>query len=302
MSPEGSRSRPRNPRRPRPTESGRRDPYSAESSPVGSAPDLRTSNQRRHRRNGLTRARSRATNLSKRYGDRQVLNGVRLSVAAGETVALIGPSGGGKSTLLRCLNGLNSFDGGEVRVGPHVLTARDSMRATPAVAQVRRQLGMIFQDFQLFPHLTALGNVMEAPVQVMGRPWAEAEKRALHLLASVGLAGHVEAYPNQLSGGQKQRVAIARALAMEPRGLLCDEITSALDPELKCEVLDVLVDLKRDGLTLLLVTHEMGFARKAADRVVVLADGGIVEEGPPEQVIDRPRTERTKQFLSRVLG
>ena len=242
------------------------------------------------------------TSLTKRYGDRQVLNGVGLSVAAGETVALIGPSGGGKSTLLRCLNGLNSFDGGEVRVGPHVLNARDSGRGTPAVAQVRRLLGMIFQDFQLFPHLTALGNVMEAPVRVLRRPRAEVEKRALQLLTRVGLADHADAYPNQLSGGQKQRVAIARALAMEPRGLLCDEITSALDPELKSEVLDVLVDLKRDGLTLLLVTHEIGFARKAADRVVVLADGGIAEEGRPEEVIDRPRTERTKQFLSRVLG
>ena len=242
------------------------------------------------------------TDLTKRYGDRQVLTGVNLAVAAGETVALIGPSGGGKSTLLRCLNGLNSFDGGVVQVGPHRLTAAESCRATPALAQVRRLLGMIFQDVQLFPHLTALGNVIEAPMKVLGRGRADAEKRGLALLTRVGLAGHAAAYPNQLSGGQKQRVAIARALAMEPRALLCDEITSALDPELKCEVLDVLVDLKRDGLTLLLVTHEIGFARKAADRVVVLADGGITEEGPPAEVIDRPRTERTKQFLSRVLG
>ena len=246
--------------------------------------------------------RIEVTDLTKRYGDRKVLTGVNLTVAAGETVALIGPSGGGKSTLLRCLNGLNSFDGGAVQVGPHRLTAAESRRSTPALAQVRRLLGMIFQDFQLFPHLTALGNVMEAPTQVLWRGRADAEKRGLELLTRVGLAGHAAAYPNQLSGGQKQRVAIARALAMEPRGLLCDEITSALDPELKGEVLDVLVDLKRDGLTLLLVTHEIGFARKAADRVVVLADGGIAEEGTPEQVIDRPRTERTKHFLSRVLG
>jgi polar amino acid transport system ATP-binding protein len=246
--------------------------------------------------------RIEVTNLAKRYGDRKVLTGVNLTVAAGETVALIGPSGGGKSTLLRCLNGLNSFDGGSIRVGPHRLTAPESGRNSPAVAQVRRLLGMIFQDFQLFPHLTALGNVIEAPTQVLGHNRMDAEKRGLHLLTRVGLAGHSDAYPSQLSGGQKQRVAIARALAMEPRGLLCDEITSALDPELKSEVLDVLVDLKRDGLTLLLVTHEIGFARRAADRVVVLADGGIVEEGPPEEVIDRPRTERTKQFLSRVLG
>jgi polar amino acid transport system ATP-binding protein len=163
-------------------------------------------------------------------------------------------------------------------------------------------LGMIFQDFQLFPHLTALGNIVEAPIQVLKRSAAEAEKRGLALLRRVGLAGRESAYPSELSGGQKQRVAIARALAMEPRGLLCDEITSALDPELKGEVLDVLVDLKREGLTLLLVTHEIGFARRAADRVVVLADGGIVEEGPPGEVFDRPKTERTRHFLSRVLA
>ena len=246
--------------------------------------------------------RIEVSDLSKRYGDRQVLNGVSLAVAAGETVALIGPSGGGKSTLLRCLNGLNSFDAGSIRVGPHHLTAAESRRPTAALARVRRLLGMIFQDFQLFPHRTALGNVIEAPMTVLGRGRAESEKRGMALLTRVGLAGHADAYPNQLSGGQKQRVAIARALAMEPRALLCDEITSALDPELKGEVLDVLVDLKRDGLTLLLVTHEIGFARKAADRVVVLADGVVVEEGPPEEIIDRPRTERTKQFLSRVLG
>jgi polar amino acid transport system ATP-binding protein len=246
--------------------------------------------------------RIEATDLAKRFGDRQVLAGVSLSVAAGETVALIGPSGGGKSTLLRCLNGLNSFDGGTICVGPHLLTAAESGGATPAVGRVRRLLGMIFQDFQLFPHLTALGNVIEAPMRVLRRGRKESEERGRRLLTRVGLAGHADCYPNQLSGGQKQRVAIARALAMEPRGLLCDEITSALDPELKCEVLDVLVDLKRDGLTLLLVTHEIGFAKKAADRVVVLADGRVAEEGTPEEVIDRPRTERTKQFLSRVLG
>jgi polar amino acid transport system ATP-binding protein len=246
--------------------------------------------------------RIEAANLTKRYGDRSVLTGINLSVAAGETVALIGPSGGGKSTLLRCLNGLNSFDGGSIRVGPHLLTAAESGRSTPAVAQVRRLLGMIFQDFQLFPHLTALGNVVEAPMQVLKRSRAEAEQQGLQLLTRVGLAGRASAYPNELSGGQKQRVAIARALAMEPRGLLCDEITSALDPELKGEVLDVLVSLKRDGLTLLLVTHEIGFARRAADRVVVLADGGVVEEGPPEKIFDRPKTERTRQFLSRVLA
>jgi ABC-type polar amino acid transport system ATPase subunit len=243
-----------------------------------------------------------ATDVSKRYGDRQVLDGVSLTVEPGETVALIGPSGGGKSTLLRCLNGLNGFDTGTIRVGAHELPAAESGRATTAVKQVRRLLGMVFQDFQLFPHLTALANVTEAPKRVLGLAGSEAHERAMHLLRRVGLEGHADHYPRQLSGGQKQRVAVARALAMEPRGLLCDEITSALDPELKCEVLDVLVDLKRDGLTLLLVTHEIGFARKAADRVVVLAGGRIIEEGPPEQVIDQPRTERSRQFFSRLLA
>ena len=240
------------------------------------------------------------TDVRKRFGDRVVLDGVSLSVRLGETVALIGPSGGGKSTLLRCLNGLCSFDDGAVRVGSHTISADESRRSGQAVRQARRLLGMIFQDFQLFPHLTALGNVMEAPVQVLKKPSGSARERALQLLERVGMAGHAGSYPRQLSGGQKQRVAIARALAMEPRGLLCDEITSALDPELKGEVLDVLAGLKRDGLTLLLVTHEIGFARRAADRVVVLADGRVVEEGIPEEVLDRPRSERTQQFLRRV--
>jgi polar amino acid transport system ATP-binding protein len=242
------------------------------------------------------------TNVTKRFDDRLVLDGIDLTVRAGETVALIGPSGGGKSTLLRCLNGLNCFDAGTINVGPHVLDAAQSGRPHAAVAAVRRLLGMIFQDFQLFPHLTALGNIIEAPLRVLGQSREQATKRAWQLLERVGLTSHANSYPRQMSGGQKQRVAIARALAMEPRGLLCDEITSALDPELKGEVLDVLVDLKREGLTLLLVTHEIGFARRAADRVVVLCDGKIIEEGPPSQVIDRPQTERTCNFLSRVLA
>jgi polar amino acid transport system ATP-binding protein len=162
--------------------------------------------------------------------------------------------------------------------------------------------GMIFQDFQLFPHLTALGNVIEAPVRVLKVSRAEAGKRGLELLERVGLADRADAYPKQLSGGQKQRVAIARALAMQPRGLLCDEITSALDPELKHEVLEVLEDLKRDSLTLLIVTHEIGFARRAADRVLVLADGKIIEEGPPAQVLDSPQAPRTRAFLKQVLA
>jgi polar amino acid transport system ATP-binding protein len=175
-------------------------------------------------------------------------------------------------------------------------------RKFDAARQVRRLVGMIFQDFQLFPHLTALGNLIEVPHRVLGLSKAEAKGRAMDLLARVGLADRASAYPRELSGGQKQRVAIARAMAMEPRGLLCDEITSALDPELKGEVLAVLEDLKRDGLTLVVVTHEMGFARRAADRIVVLDEGKVVEEGPPAQVLDRPQTARTRQFLSQVLA
>jgi len=241
------------------------------------------------------------SNVAKRFGDRQVLDGVSLTVQAGETVALIGPSGGGKSTLLRCLNGLNAFDAGEIRVGEHVLRPALANGANGTAArQVCRLLGMIFQDFQLFPHLTALQNVIEAPIQVLRMSKEAAGEPGMRLLQRVGLADRAGAYPRQLSGGQKQRVAIARALAMEPCGLLCDEITSALDPELKVEVLSVLEDLKRDGMMLLVVTHEIGFARRAADRVVVLADGKIIEEGSASKVIDQPETQRTRAFLSRL--
>lgn len=241
------------------------------------------------------------TNVTKRYHGKTILDGVTLAIRAGEITAMIGPSGGGKSTLLRSINGLNTIDAGEIRVGEHCLTA-DGDGSREAARVVRRSVGMVFQDFQLFPHLTALGNVCEAPMQVAGKSRAEAEKRGRELLERVGLGERCDHYPSQLSGGQKQRVAIARALAMDPQVLLCDEITSALDPELKHEVLDVLEDLRRDGLTLVMVTHEIGFARRAADRVVVLADGRIVEDGPPSQVIDHPQTERTKQFLRNVLG
>jgi ABC-type polar amino acid transport system ATPase subunit len=238
-------------------------------------------------------------NVTKRYGERTILNDVSLEIAGGETVALIGPSGGGKSTLLRCINGLTSFDAGEVQVGPDVLPAGGNPEIA---ARVRRKFGMIFQDFQLFPHLTAIENVMEAPIQVLKRRAREAREQATALLERVGLAERASFYPRQLSGGQKQRVAIARALAMEPRGLLCDEITSALDPELKCEVLDTLMELKAEGLTLIVVTHEIGFARRAADRVAVLADGRVIEHGPPRQVLEDPQVERTQRFLRQVLA
>lgn len=241
--------------------------------------------------------------LTKRFGQRLVLDDISLEIQAGQIVALIGPSGGGKSTLLRCLNGLNTWDSGHVRVGEYDLPAPGPRGHDIEITRpIRRQLGMIFQDFQLFPHLSVLDNIIEAPLRVLGQPRPEAESYAQSLLDRVGLGDRGGAYPQQLSGGQKQRVAIARALAMRPRGLLCDEITSALDPEVKNEVLEILTDLQRDGMTLILVTHEIGFARKAAQRVVVLAGGKVVEDGPPEEVIDRPRTQRTQQFLSRVLG
>jgi ABC-type polar amino acid transport system ATPase subunit len=241
------------------------------------------------------------TNVTKRFGSRLVLDNLSLTVEAGQTVALIGPSGAGKSTLLRCINGLNTFDEGEIRVGSHVLLPNRNHHACPGARQVRRVFGMIFQDFQLFPHLTALDNIMEAPRCVLGLSKDAAHKRAMTLLDRVGLADRAGAYPLELSGGQKQRVAIARAMAMEPRGLLCDEITSALDPELKGEVLGVLESLRRDGLTLIVVTHEIGFARRAADRVVVLADGHVIEDGPPSQVLDTPKMPRTQQFLGQML-
>ncbi len=239
------------------------------------------------------------SNVTKRFGERTILDDVTLTIPAGETVALLGPSGGGKSTLIRCVNGLNTFDSGEIQVGPHRIRPAGPKQV---VAEIRRSFGMIFQDFQLFPHLSVLGNITESPTRELGEPAAQARERAMALLARVGLADRAGAYPRELSGGQKQRVAIARALAMNPRGLLCDEITSALDPEIKTDVLNVLEDLKRDGLTLVLVTHEIGFARRAADRVVVLCDGRILENGPPAEVLDNPRSERMAAFLKCVMG
>jgi polar amino acid transport system ATP-binding protein len=238
-------------------------------------------------------------NVAKSYGGRRVLDGISMTIDQGETVALVGPSGGGKSTLLRCINGLCPFDSGEIRVGKHRLTQNSGNPA--ATAAVRRLYGMIFQDFQLFPHMTALQNVMEAPRQVLRKPLDECRQLATRLLERVGLADRLHDYPRQLSGGQRQRVAIARALAMSPSGLLCDEITSALDPELKSEVLAALGELKRDGLTLILVTHEIHFARRAADRVFFLADGQIVEQGPANDVLQTPQTPRARQFLRQVL-
>lgn len=236
--------------------------------------------------------------VTKRFGERLVLNEISLKIEPSETVALIGPSGGGKSTLLRCVNGLNRFDSGEIAIGTHTLPPQATLEQ---VAAVRRSFGMVFQDFQLFPHFSVLRNVMEAPRLVLRQPEEVVRERAIKLLDRMGLGNRLDAYPRQLSGGQKQRVAIARALAMEPRGLLCDEITSALDPELKGEILSVIADLKQEGLTILMVTHEIHFARRIADRVVVLADGGILEEGSAAAVLEAPREPRTRKFLQNVL-
>lgn len=237
--------------------------------------------------------------VTKRYGERVILDQINMAVPAGQTAALIGPSGGGKSTILRCINGLNRFEAGSIAVGSHRLRPDSTWNE---LQDVRRAFGMIFQDFQLFPHMTAIANVMEAPMQVLGRSRAEASEQAHALLERVGLAERATFYPRQLSGGQKQRVAIARALAMEPRGLLCDEITSALDPELKIEVLATLEKLKSEGMTLIMVTHEILFARRAADRVFILAEGRIIEQGSPQEVLDAPQTPRAQRFLRSVLA
>jgi polar amino acid transport system ATP-binding protein len=243
----------------------------------------------------------RLRNVTKRYGGRTILDAIDLDIPTGQTVCLIGPSGGGKSTLLRCVNGLADFDTGEVRVGPHVLTPEVVRKGGDVVQQVRLQFGMIFQDFQLFPHLTALGNVVEAPMHVRGTSRAETSEQAMKLLQRVGMGDHAEKYPRQLSGGQKQRVAMARAMAMDPKGLLCDEITSALDPELVAEVLTLVKELAQEGMTMLLATHEMGFARDVSSKVAILADGRIEEAGPPEQIFSNPTSERARTFLRSII-
>lgn len=232
--------------------------------------------------------------LRKRYGELEVLKGIDLHVRRGEVIAIIGKSGSGKSTLLRCINGLEEFQQGSLTVDGQALRHHDSA----AMRELRQHVGMIFQNFNLFPHLSVGRNVMLAPGLVKGRKGPEAEARARALLQRVGLAEKFDSWPDQLSGGQQQRVAIARALAMDPSVLLCDEITSALDPELVGEVLKVVEDLAREGMTLLMVTHEMGFARKVADRVVFMHAGRIHEIGPPEQLFGAPQTPELQQFLS----
>ena len=234
--------------------------------------------------------------LQKHYGSHRVLHGVDLDVAKGEVVCLIGPSGSGKSTLLRCINALEAYDGGVITVFGQTV-----QRGSKTVHALRSRMGMVFQRFNLFPHRTVLENVMEGPVYVLGHKPAEAREEALALLAKVGLAEKAQAYPAQLSGGQQQRVAIARALAMKPEAMLFDEPTSALDPELVGDVLGVMRALADEGMTMIVVTHEMGFAREVADRVCFLHSGSIVEEGPAAQVLGAPKQPRTQDFLRRVL-
>jgi ABC-type polar amino acid transport system ATPase subunit len=233
--------------------------------------------------------------VSKSFGDFRALNDVSLSVRAGEKVVVCGPSGSGKSTLIRCINLLEDYQRGEVRVdGEKVLRGK-------ALAKVRAEVGMVFQSFNLFPHLSALHNVALGPLRVRGMPRAQADERARALLVKVGLADHCDKLPGQLSGGQQQRVAIARALAMEPKVLLFDEPTSALDPEMVGEVLAVMQALAHTGVTMVIVTHEMGFARRVADRVVFMEAGVVVEQAPPEQFFGAPREVRTQAFLQAIL-
>jgi polar amino acid transport system ATP-binding protein len=247
-----------------------------------------------------------AHEVRKRFGRLEVLKGVSLDVKRAEVVCIIGPSGSGKTTFIRCIHHLEKIDGGRIEVNGHLIGYReqngklieDSERS---IARQRAEIGMVFQRFNLFPHKTALENVIEAPVQVRGVPKRQAIQEAEELLRRVGLADKRDVYPGKLSGGQQQRVAIARALAMKPALMLFDEPTSALDPEVIGEVLDVMKELALEGMTMIVVTHEMGFAREAADRVVMMDDGRIIEEGTPEHFFREPREERTKQFLSKIL-
>jgi ABC-type polar amino acid transport system ATPase subunit len=234
--------------------------------------------------------------VHKWFGPLHVLDDVTLAVAPGEVVVICGPSGSGKSTLIRCVNRLEPIQGGDIRVHGHSVT-----RAGAKLAQLRAEVGMVFQSFNLFPHMTALQNIMLAPMKVRKLPPAEAERIARELLARVHIPDKADHYPARLSGGQQQRVAIARALAMQPRIMLFDEPTSALDPEMINEVLEVMTDLAREGMTMLVVTHEMGFARRVADRVVFMDAGRVVEDQAPEPFFAAPRSARAREFLSKVL-
>jgi len=235
--------------------------------------------------------------VHKSYGKNEVLKGISLDVAEGEVVVMIGPSGSGKSTFLRSLNKLEEINSGQIKIN-----GWDLVDPKNNIDKTRETIGMVFQHFNLFPHLTVLQNMMLAPVEVAGQTNAEAEETARALLARVGLADKADVKPNTLSGGQKQRVAIARALAMNPKIMLFDEPTSALDPEMVGDVLGVMKELAEEGMTMIVVTHEMGFAKQVADRVVFFADGYIREEGTPEEVFNNPQDDRTKEFLDKVLN
>ncbi|MCB8903077.1 amino acid ABC transporter ATP-binding protein [Streptomyces sp. CB02980] len=248
----------------------------------------------------------KAEGVHKSYGAAHILRGIDLEVQNGEVFCLVGPSGSGKSTFLRCINHLERVDGGRLSVDGQLVGYREKSGKLyelkdSEVAVQRRDIGMVFQRFNLFPHMTALGNVMEAPIQVKGESKAVARERAQRLLDRVGLGDKMGNYPSQLSGGQQQRVAIARALAMEPKLMLFDEPTSALDPELVGDVLDVMRDLAESGMTMIVVTHEMGFAREVGDSLVFMDGGVVVESGNPRDVLGNPQHDRTKAFLSKVL-
>lgn len=242
--------------------------------------------------------------LSKSFGDLEVLRDISFSVEKGDVIAIIGPSGSGKSTLLRCINQLEKASGGKITVcGMDMLHTRDDGRSEYAAAKelrdIRLKIGLVFQNFNLFPHFTVLRNITEAPIRVLGKSRDEAEKTAMELLGKMGLESKAGAYPCELSGGQQQRVSIARAMALSPEVLFFDEPTSALDPELTGEILKVIKQLAADGMTMVIVTHEMAFARDVADRVIFMEGGVIVEEGPPQQLFGDDAAERTKQFLQR---
>lgn len=235
-------------------------------------------------------------NLTKSFGNNHVLKGISTEIKDGEVVVVIGPSGSGKSTFLRCLNRLEEADGGEI-----IFEGMDVNKKDTNIEKVREDMGMVFQSFNLFPHKTVLENITMAPVLVKGEDKKKAEEHAVKLLERVGLADKKDAYPNQLSGGQKQRIAIVRALAMNPSVMLFDEPTSALDPEMVGEVLDVMQQLAKEGMTMVVVTHEMGFAREVGDRILFLDEGLLVEEGTPDEVFTHPKEERTQSFLNKVL-
>ncbi|MFO7962815.1 MAG: amino acid ABC transporter ATP-binding protein [Desulfobacterales bacterium] len=241
----------------------------------------------------------RIDNVEKRFGRRPALDRIDLTVNRGEVVVVIGASGSGKSTLLRCINGLEDFQAGTIIVGDHRQTPHGKNRR--ALNAIRREVGMVFQHFNLFPHRSVIDNLVLAPRKVKRLPRREAESRALKLLERVGIADQAHKYPGRLSGGQQQRVAIARALIMEPRLMLFDEPTSALDPEMVGEVLDVMRELADEGMTMIIVSHEMEFVREVADRVIFIDEGRIVEQGPAGRIFDAPRHERTRTFLARIL-